>query len=166
MANRATTVKFRNSTGSKSSLYLNEGIVEDTLPSRIGIHKYSDFHKLIRVAVRVLLYFEQKPKFSFKNACLALEFVDLQRAEKFWIRDAQSGLGELKKFARLDPKINDEQIVIVGTRYERWLDNSYNNNQLALLPYKHELSHLYATFIYSIQHLGVSSTVCRRRNRF
>ena len=96
-----------------------------------------------------------------------LEFVDLEKAENFWIADAQTILGDIKGFNRLGPAIREDGVMTVGSRCEAWLNENYNNKELILLPYNHGFSKLYALHIHREGgHLGVSSTVCKIRYRF
>jgi hypothetical protein len=54
----------------------------------------------------------------------------------------------------------------VGKRIEKWLEYSYNDNGLILLPYEHRLSFIYALFIHNLGHNGVETTIAKIRLKF
>ena len=86
--------------------------------------------------------------------------MDYQQATLFWIRDAQSSIDHFeKRFAKLECVENSDGIYIVGKRVEKWLQNSYNDVGLILLPHKHRLS----LPIYII-HTRVRSPWCSNYN--
>ena len=142
---------------------------EDSLATRIGLSKYSNYNKLIRVTARVLAMFENAPRSSFRNAAKVLTPEDTNKAERFWILEAQTSIqNDLKngKFKRLGPKHRRDGVIVVGARAERWLEMSYNHHEVPLLPYKHDLSRLYSKHIHEEGHHGVSTTVSKIRSRF
>ena len=86
-----------------------------------------------------------------------------------WIKDAQSKFNceEMKNgFPRLAPLQIEDGSWVLGTRTKKWMEMSYNNKFVYLLPYKHHFSKLYATFVHSISHLGVALTVSKIRLHF
>ena len=141
----------------------------DNVASKMKIGGYSKYIKLIQVTARVLQVFQSLPKPSLKNifkSPLADAFV---RAEMFWVKDAQQLLiGGLEggDYARLCPKKNVDGMYVVSGRTEDWFKNTYNTDGLILLPYNHRFSYLYALWIHNSDHLGISATVCKIRNRF
>lgn len=54
----------------------------------------------------------------------------------------------------------------MGGRIERWVQMSYNEKEVVLLPYKHCLSRLYTMYIHNKGHYGVATTVAKVRSRF
>ena len=63
--------------------------VEDSLAARINIENFSQYNRLLRVTARVLMLYERNPRLTFKNATQDLNSKDIERAEIFWIREAQ-----------------------------------------------------------------------------
>ena len=70
------------------------------------------------------------------------------------------------KYKRLCPRKRNDGIYIVGGRSQRWVEMSYNKQELILLPYEHRFSKLYAEHIHQRGHLGVLSTASKIRSRF
>ena len=70
------------------------------------------------------------------------------------------------KYKRLCPRKRNDGIYIVGGRSQRWVEMSYNKQELILLPYEHSFSKLYAEHINQRGHLGVLSTASKIRSRF
>ena len=75
-------------------------------------------------------------------------------------------LPEKGKYKRLCPRKRNDGIYIVGGRSQRWVEMSYNKQELILLPYGHRFSKLYAEHIHQRGHLGVLSTASKIRSRF
>ena len=142
---------------------------EDSLASRIGLSKYSDYTKLIRVTARVLAMFHNDPNPSFKNGAKVLTPADITKAERFWILEAQKPMKkdmERGKYKRLCPRVRDDGVIVVGGRTEKWMEMSYNKSEVPLLPYKHDFSRLYSKHIHQLGHHGVSTTTSKVRTRF
>ena len=144
---------------------------KDSLAVRIYIssYRYSDYTRLVRVTARVLAMFRTDYKPSFRNAARVLEPVDVTKAEQFWILQAQETmLSDMKRgrFRRLCPRVREDGIIVVGGRAEKWLEMSYNQREVPLLPFRHELSRLYAKHIHEEGHQGVSATTSKVRSRF
>ena len=70
------------------------------------------------------------------------------------------------KYKRHCPRKRNDGIYIVGGRSQRWVEMSYNKQELILLPYEHRFSKLYAEHIHLRGHLGVLSTASKIRSRF
>ena len=151
------------------TVMLAEAKSEDSLEARIDINRYSNYTKLIRVTARVLSLYKRKPRPSLKNVTSPLTPEDIDRAERFWILRCQKLLTadmEKGRFKRLCPRTREDGIIVVGGRVEKWLEISYNKNDLILLPYEHRFARLYAEYIHQRGHHGVSSTVSKIRARF
>ena len=141
----------------------------DTLAGRIKIDNYSSFVKLIRVTARILSMYSRKVTPSFSNVLNMLTSSDLEAAEMFWVADAQASLkNDFKrgKFDRLSPKLREDGIIVVGTRAESYLQMSFENKDIMLLPHNHRISFLYCYFVHYISHSGVASTVSKVRRKF
>ena len=113
--------------------------------------------------------YQKMPRTTFKNVTKVLTPEDITNAERFWILQAQKIMHEdLKKgkYKRLCPRKRNDGIYIVGGRSQRWVEMSYNKQELILLPYEHRFSKLYAEHINQRGHLGVLSTASKIRSRF
>lgn len=144
-------------------------VVSNTQSEAIDIARFSSYTKLIRVTARVIATGQKNPTPSLKNAAKTLTPSDLERAETFWIQKAQESIKqELDegKFKRLCPRKRHDGIVVVGGRAEKWLQMSYNQREVILLPYKHRFSRLYAEHIHNQGHQGVSATASKVRSRY
>ena len=153
----------------KASINIVNKTEEDTLVKRINIDNYSNFEKLLRVTARVLAMYHKLPRTTFKNVTKVLTPEDITNAEQFWILQAQKIMHEdLKKgkYKRLCPRKRNDGIYTVGGRSQRWMEMSYNKQELILLPYEHRFSKLYAEHIHQRGHLGVLSTASKIRSRF
>ena len=83
---------------------------------------------LLCTIARVLSFYHRKPIRSLMNALITPKSIDLENAERFWVIDAQSMFTEKvirEKFSRLSPRIRGDGIFIVGTRMEKWLNDSW-----------------------------------------
>ena len=121
------------------------------------------------MTARVLAMFRTDYKPSFRNAARVLEPVDVTKAERFWILQAQETmLSDMKRgrFRRLCPRVREDGIIVVGGRAEKWLEMSYNQREVPLLPFRHESSRLYAKQIHEEGLQGVSATTSKVRSRF
>ena len=152
-----------------ASINFVNNIGEDTLEKRINIDNHSNFEKLLRVTARVLAMYQKMPRTTFKNVTKVLAPEDITNAERFWLLQAQKIMHkDLKKgkYKRLCPRKRNDGIYIEGGHSQRWVEISYNKQELILLPYKHRFSKLYAEHIHQRGHLGVLSTASKIRSRF
>ena len=145
--------------------------IPDSLASRIDITRYSNYTKLLHVTARILLFYQPPP--AFKNAVGDITLQNVEEAEIFWIKEAQGSITdeELKsRYIRLGPKRRCDGIITVGHRMEKWMDMSYNNKDIILLPYDHPISKLYVLEKHNLLHLsgytGASATACKVRLKF
>lgn len=142
---------------------------EDSLARRINVDRYSKYTKLIRVTARVLAMYHKQPALAFKNGTQAPNSEALQAAELFWVQDAQAGIMDDYKagnFKRLRPRMREDGVIVVGGRATNWLELSYNQQELPLLPANHRISLLYVEQVHRLGHLGVSATTSKTRERF
>ena len=89
---------------------------------------------------------------------------ELQAAEEYWIKHAQSSLvRRLKKgeFKTLSPFVDDRKIIRVGSRVDPSLV-SYENERPVLLPYDHYLSKIIVRDAHEVGHNGVAATLPKR----
>ena len=141
----------------------------DNIASEMKIDGYSKYKKLIQVTARMILVFQSIPQPSSKNVFKFPSADSFEKAEIFWVKDAQqllkNGL-ERGDYARLCPKKTAEGIYVVSGRMEEWFEDTYNSDGLILLPHNHRFSYLYAMWIHNSDNLGIAATVCKIRNRF
>ena len=150
---------------------VGELLGKDTLASRIDINRFSSFTKLLQITARVLAMYQDPP--SFKNAVRDTTIQNIAQAELFWIKDAQKNItkDELKSnYIRLGPRIRPDGVITVGHRMEKWMQMTYNNKQLILLPYSHPISRLLVHEKHNTLHLsgytGMQATACKVRLKF
>ena len=132
----------------------------------IDINRFSSLTKLLRVTARVLAIFDKSKGYSLKNIAVPPSTEMLNHAKHFWVKDAQSDLTkEIEKgdFARLNPRTRKDGIIVVGGRAERWMEMSYDNKELPLLPKNNRLSLLITEHAHQKSHLGVSATTAAVR---
>lgn len=144
-------------------------ITKDDITTRINIDNYSSYKKLLRVTARVLSMYRRDPKPTFLNVTKEPTAEDLRKAEVLWIKESQRNMDkEIKegKYKRLCPRLREDEIYVVGDRATRWMEMSYNKNEVILLPYEHRFSRLYAEYIHNRGHYGVSTTASKIRSRF
>ena len=94
---------------------------------------------------------------------------DVKTAEIFWIKQARQQMDKNikdRKLQRLNPRLNEEGIYVVGSRCEKWIEMSYNNKEVILLPHSHRFYRLYVENIHNRDHHGVLSTASKVRARF
>ena len=93
----------------------------------------------------------------------------MTEAETFWIQEAQKDLRKdisKKKHQHLFPRVQDN-IVVVGGRAERWMQQTWNKQAFILLPNDHLFSRLLATYVHKeIGHLGNEATVAAIRRKY
>ena len=68
--------------------------------------------------------YDRNPKSSFKNATSELTPHDVEKAELFWIREAQQNMGkdiENGKYKRLCPKMRYDGVYVIRGRSELWM---------------------------------------------
>ena len=143
--------------------------VEDSLTNCININRFSSYARLIRVTARVIAMYRRNPKLSFKNATEVPDQSMLEAAELLWIYEAQYSIRlqvEQGQFKRLCPQTREDGVVVISGRVEKWMEISYDHQDVILLPYSHRLSKLHAEHVYNKDHLGIASTASKIKLRF
>ena len=103
-------------------------IVEETLATRIDINRFSNFTRLLNVTARIMKLYTAFKKEDDTKILSIITVTDQEKAEKFWIKDAQKQLhnritsGSLKRLCRR----TQNGIIVVGGRAERWMDATWN----------------------------------------
>ena len=97
-----------------------------------------------------------------------ISYKDVKDAELQQIRSVQKDLPKdwKKQFQRLGPEINDDQVIVVGSRMSLWLKQSWNPITFVLLPRKAQFSELYLRSIHNEDHAGVEVTLAKSRLKF
>ena len=109
------------------------------------LHRFSKYLKLINTTCRVLSVCS-KP-YSLKNIFKDPTPTEHGKAIMYWVKQCQIQFNDdivEKKYIRLSPKELENGIWMVGSRAEKWMEASYNNENQILLPYSHRFSRLYA----------------------
>ena len=148
---------------------IEEQCITPSISNIIDIKRFSSYMKLIGVTARVLSVFRHTEKVSLRNLKLLPEQKLMLEAEDCWIRECQAGIKEKVnkgKFDSLSPELREDGVIIVGSRVKKWVDISYDNLDLPLLPGDHAFSKLYSAKIHNESHLGVSSIMAKVRLRF
>ena len=113
--------------------------------------------------------YKRNPKLSFKNATEVLDQSMLEAAELLRIYEAQHSIRLRVKqgqFKRLCPKIREDGVAVISGRVEKWMEISYDHQDLILLPYSHRLSKLYPEYVHNKDHLCIASTASKIRLHF
>ena len=145
--------------------------VKDSLAERICINRFSSYIRLLRVTARVIATYGPPP--ALRNIGQDVTASQLKQAEIFWVKEAQKEITDedlTHRFARLSPRRQSNGIITVGHRMEKWMQMTYNNNKLLLLPYNHPFSKLYVQMIHNSLHLSgftsVTATTSKVRLKF
>ena len=145
--------------------------VPDSIEARINIDRFSSYTRLMHVTARVLAMYKPPP--AFTNAVNEISIKDVEEAEMFWIRCAQRSITQKDletTYVRLGPKVREDGIITVGHRMEKWMQMTYNNNKLILLPYHHPISKLFVLEKHNSLHIsgytGIQATACKVRLKF
>ena len=135
----------------------------DSLASRIDIHRFSKWYRLINTTARVLKLYERFKQGGENNS--VLRQADIHRAENFWITEAQKEFDvQSKQLQKFRPRRNENNIIVVGGRTERWMEGTWNRQLFILLPKKHRVSFLIARREHArTGHLGRDATISKIR---
>ena len=150
----------------KSSQNLVATVVnnEESLANRIDCSRFSKWEMLVGVTARIMrMYRRYRKGGGVTNLEPTVE--DRQKAELFWIKEAQTDL-DLDSSKQLRP-VYDEGLYTVGGRTERWMGCTWNQQKFILLPKTHHVSRLIAKNMHNKGgHLGISSSVSKVRSKY
>ena len=131
---------------------------------------FSSWRNLIRVRARIQRLAKKislrKHAQEGRNGPLTPE--ELEKAEKFWIREARRDLHRRKEkgeFKSLSPFQDDKGIIRVGGRLDEAIV-SYDTKHPALLPSDHWISWLITRHTHQHGHNGVAATTAKTRKKF
>ena len=105
----------------KSMLATNNN--PESLADRINPEKFSKWLLLKFTTARILKLYHRYKRNGLKNEA-QLTPEDLERAELFWIKEAQRSFPKClnsKQYVKLNPKLDERGIIVVGGRTERWM---------------------------------------------
>ena len=131
------------------------------IPSR-----FSDYRKLLRTTALAMCSLQHK---TFKGTCQAVGIGEIEEAELFLIKEAQSSMQTdwLSRFKRLGPSRERRGVIVVGTRMAEWLKDSWNQSLFVLLPLEEEFTHLYVKSVHDEDHVrDIDVTVAKIRRKF
>ena len=146
-------------------------VTENSLQKRIDIMRFNRLQQLFNVTALLLgLYrrYNCRNGEKIKGDVIGCK-VDIESAERFWIKDAQTLLVERVEkgeFVRFSPQYQDG-IIVVGGCCTRWNEATCNKHEFILLPYNHQLSYLVALNNHKkSRHLRISSTIAIIRSKY
>jgi hypothetical protein len=142
--------------------------IQPSVTAIINIDRFSTYDMLVRVTARVLSVVGGESKNSLKNISLNPSHKELNAAEMAWIRESQSTLETDVKPETMKKLgvIEKDEVKIIGSRLEGWMEDTYNDKNPVLLSAKSKFAQLYAVKIHNEGHLGVSAVVSKIRSRF
>jgi hypothetical protein len=136
------------------------------LANRIDVARFSKWRRLLFVTARILkLYTKFRAANRNRPHEPDVKSQDLQAAEVFWIKQAQQSI-DLKATYKLKPT-EENGVILVGGRTERWMASTWNQQKFVLLPKESHLAWLIANYEHvKGGHLGVASSISKVRSRF
>ena len=141
---------------------------DDKITRRIDIERFRNLQYLVNTTGCIISLYRRFSEKS-ENKSGYLQLVDLEKAEKMWIMDAQAefkGDVERGRLKGLCPRFQDG-IIVVGGRTERWMAATWNRESFILLPYNHRFSTLITKVKHrKIGHLGIAATIAAVRSKF
>ena len=141
---------------------------DNKIMRRIDIEWFRNLQYLVNTTRRIISLYRRFSE-KFENKSGYLELVDLEKAEKMWIMDAQAELKDDVERGRLKglcPRFQDG-IIVVGGRTERWMAATWNQESFIILPYNHRFSTLITEDKHrKIGHLGIAATIAAVHSKF
>ena len=104
------------------------------------LNRYSRWKVLQHTTARILKLYKRFKTGGDRSAELTAD--DLSGAEIFWIKEAQKGI-EMKTGSKLCPT-EENGVILVGSRTERWNACTWNRQKFILLPKDNRISFLIA----------------------
>ena len=135
----------------------------DSLATRIDTQRFSKWYRLINTTAYVLKLYQRFKQGGENNT--TLHQADIYKAEVFWIKESQKDFNtESKQLQKFRPRRNEDGIIVVGGRTERWMEGTWNRQFFILLPKKHHVSLLIARREHArTGHLGRDATISKIR---
>jgi len=136
---------------------------EETLASRINAERFSSWKRLQNTTARILKLYSRFKQGSKQGA--EITPTDLINAELFWIKEAQKDI-DPKKCIKLQP-VEEEGVLQVGGRTERWMECTWNKQKFKLLPKGNHVSLIIARHEHDKGgHLGEAGTISKIRSKY
>ena len=134
-----------------------------SLAGLINQNNFSKWKTLQYTTARILKLYKRFRKEGSRDPELKPE--DLKEAEHFWLKEAQKGM-DLKKYLKLRPK-EENGIIVVGGRTERWMSYMWNKQKFVLLPKQNHIALLIARHEHCKGgHLGEENTIAKIRSKY
>ena len=144
----------------KQVLVTEEVTVKTTFPEIMDVERFRSLDLLLNTTARIIRLQLSRKEGAGEND-MQLQAVDIEKAERLWIIEAQKNLIkkiEEGKYKKLCPQVQDG-IFVVGGRTERWQGATWNRQRFILLPKDHKLSKLIANKKHNENgHLAVAAT--------
>ena len=136
----------------------------ESLLARFDLKRYSKWKLLVHTLARILHLYQAWRKDTICEA--ALSVADVKLAEILWIKEAQKELN-LKDHKKLRPSYNNDGMIVVGGRTERWMQATWNQQKFILLPKDHEVTMLIMQYEHEKGgHLGVVASIAKVRSKY
>ena len=131
----------------------------------VDITRFSKYDKLINVTARVLRAASSR---SILNLRQEPETKDIHDEEKYWIKLVQKGICKdwQVRYRRLGPSMNNEGIILVGSRISKWLKENWNRDEFILLLPGHPFTKLLIASLHYADHAGVESTLAKLQDKY
>ena len=140
----------------------------------MNISRFSKYMTLIRVTARILHLKSKDTRYTLKKISNLPTAMHLEHAVLFWIKVCQNnmrsefesaliGKGPLRK---LCPKLDSQDIYVIGGRAERWIQSSYIKSELPIIHGNQRFSELYARYTHEKGHLGIVSDIAKIRSNY
>ena len=143
--------------------------VEENLARRFDLNRYSKLSILLNATVRIQKMYAKYKTSNDNIRNNEITAADIQTAELFWVKEAQSSLKESMekgKLRRLTPRYKGE-VIVVGGRTNRFVTATWNHEEFILLPYSHRFSYFITGDMHKRGgHLGVSATTAMIRSKY
>ena len=151
----------------KLAAFVGTTCEKETLATRIDAKRHSSWLFLKSVTARVLkLYKRFQANSQTDSRAANIDSSDLRAAENFWLKYAQQSI-EAKKYAKFKPVLDDNGIILVGGRTERWMASTWNQQRFVLLPKDSYISLLVARYEHARGgHLGVAASISKIRSKY
>ena len=159
----------------RTVLQVNRHDREEVIPCK----NFSSWRRLLRVTGYVTRYIKnlratcklkrlKTPNVTNQLQLGPLSPKELENAEVYWIKEAQTSLHKIVKagqLRQLSPFKDEDGIIRVGGRVDQALA-SYDTRHPVLLPRKHQISHLITRCYHEIGHTGVATTVAKIKRKY
>ena len=130
----------------------------------LDMEKFRSFRFLIRVTALIFSIYEKRT-LKIKEINLSC----MKKAETYWLKQSMKlTKAELENgnLLSLRPRVNEEGLIILGTRALSGMKHHYNTDTFPILTSKDPLAMLWMKDMHNEDHSGVTKTVAKSRRRF